>query len=435
MFRTLVYLVACQWWNRVLSQVRRLRQPKYLAAAAAGLAYFYWFFLRNMFLGPPGVSPFRAAGAERGIEWAALWEVAGALGVAAMVVAAWLFPRKRAALDFSEAEVAFLFPAPVGRRTLVHYKVLRGQLGILLGAVLMMLMSARSTTGPVWVRLLGWWTLIAALELHRLGAAFARTRLLDRGMTTGRRRLWVLGTALVVAAGFFAWVWRAQVMPTAGDWASMESMAAYAGRVSDSGPLYWLLLPFRVMVRPLVAGSGGAFAAAIVPAWAVLGVLYGWVIRSTVAFEEASVERAALRARAQAAVRSGNWQLLEGLRPRRDPFRLAPLGLPEIGFLWKNLIVAGSTFSVRFWVSLGVGLVVAAMAMKGAMRGSAGPPMLGMLLLVSAVLSLVVGPQVATFDLRQSFGTLEVLKTLPVPGWRLVLGEVAASWVVLTVVQ
>jgi hypothetical protein len=33
------------------------------------------------------------------------------------VLLAWMIPHERAALTFTEAEVAFLFPAPVTRRT------------------------------------------------------------------------------------------------------------------------------------------------------------------------------------------------------------------------------------------------------------------------------------------------------------------------------
>ena len=47
------------------------------------------------------------------------------------VVFYWLLPRSRAALTFSEAEIAFLFPAPIKRRTLIHYRWINTQLRIL----------------------------------------------------------------------------------------------------------------------------------------------------------------------------------------------------------------------------------------------------------------------------------------------------------------
>ena len=43
---------------------------------------------------------------------------------------------QRAALGFSEAEIAFLFPAPITRRGLVHFRLLSVQFRSLTGAAL-----------------------------------------------------------------------------------------------------------------------------------------------------------------------------------------------------------------------------------------------------------------------------------------------------------
>ena len=59
-----------------------------------------------------------------------LFELLGALALFVIVLLAWIIPHERAALTFTEAEVAFLFPAPITRRTLIHFKLLRSQLGI-----------------------------------------------------------------------------------------------------------------------------------------------------------------------------------------------------------------------------------------------------------------------------------------------------------------
>ena len=59
-----------------------------------------------------------------------LFELVGALALFVIVLLAWIIPHERAALTFTEAEVAFLFPAPVSRRTLIHFKLLRSQLRI-----------------------------------------------------------------------------------------------------------------------------------------------------------------------------------------------------------------------------------------------------------------------------------------------------------------
>ncbi|HRZ58070.1 MAG TPA: hypothetical protein P5525_21740, partial [Candidatus Paceibacterota bacterium] len=50
------------------------------------------------------------------------------------------------------------------------------------------------------------------------------------------------------------------------------------------------------------------------------------------------------------------------------------------------------------------------------------------------MLFLVV-PQILTMDLRQDLAMIDALKTYPLPGWHLVLGEVLAPVLVLTAVQ
>ena len=36
------------WRNRLLTRIRRLRQPKYLFGAIVGGLYFYWYIFRAM---------------------------------------------------------------------------------------------------------------------------------------------------------------------------------------------------------------------------------------------------------------------------------------------------------------------------------------------------------------------------------------------------
>ena len=60
-----------------------------------------------------------------------VWEFLAALALAILAALAWLVPHERAALVFTEAEITFLFPAPIRRRTLIQYKLVRSQLAVL----------------------------------------------------------------------------------------------------------------------------------------------------------------------------------------------------------------------------------------------------------------------------------------------------------------
>ena len=144
MIGALVYLQMQSIKNRLRMRLRRLKKPKYLAGAAVGGAYFYFFFFRNLFVGRSSA----AAADTASPETLLLLELVGALALFLMVVAAWIFPHERAALLFSEAEIAFLFPAPVTRRTLIHFKLLRSQIAILFTTLFLTLVSGRFGQRP-----------------------------------------------------------------------------------------------------------------------------------------------------------------------------------------------------------------------------------------------------------------------------------------------
>ena len=123
----LFYLRAMSLKNVVISRVVRLKQPKYLIGAMVGVAYVYWFVFGRTRVNRTGgiAAPADAFPIERLPVVASL----GALVLMVFVALYWLLPRGRAALAFSEAEIAFLFPAPIGRKTLIHYRWINTQLG------------------------------------------------------------------------------------------------------------------------------------------------------------------------------------------------------------------------------------------------------------------------------------------------------------------
>src|SRR5665213_2891521 len=100
-------------------------------------------------------------------------------------------PHERAALTCTDAEVAFLFPARVTLATLIHVELLRSQLRIVFSTLLLTLVSRRFG-GNVWIHALGWWLVLSTLNLHFLGSSFARTLLLDHGVSNRVRRLLVI---------------------------------------------------------------------------------------------------------------------------------------------------------------------------------------------------------------------------------------------------
>lgn len=277
----------------------------------------------------------------------------------------------------------------------------------------------------------------ATFNLHLMGSSFAMTRLMDKGLSTWRRRLLILSLVGGGATGIFLWLRRSvPAPPSMGDATGLAWLGPYVSQVLHSGPLPWLLYPFRLVVAPYFAENTIQLLTALGPALVVMALHYAWVVHSDVAFEEASVELSKKTAERVTAIRSGNWQGgRRSAKKRRSPFPLGPSGPPAVALLWKNLISAGNFVTARMWF-----LLVWVAVFSGVMMGTTGAgggwgPGLGYMALLLTAMSLFWGPQMLRNDLRQDLPATDVLKMFPMPGWQLVLGEVLAPAVILAGVQ
>jgi len=223
---------------------------------------------------------------------------------------------------------------------------------------------------------------------------------------------------------------------TSDDLANLTAIKDYARQVLVSGPLPYLLIPFRLVVRPYLATDAIGFLRVIWPAVLLMLAHYWWVIRSDVAFEEASLEASQKLAEKVAAVRSGNWQAAnEKRKAKRPPFVLRPVGWPAVALLWKNLIGAGQAFTLRLWIIIAVSVVAMLVAMRGVGGDSNWLGLVGVLAATFGGWALLIGPQIVRQDLRQDLPNADVLKTFPMRGWQVALGEILAPTIILTGVQ
>ena len=430
MIAALFYLQYHSARNRLVSRFKRLKKPKYLVGAIIGGLYFYFYFFRYLFSSYANTNN-PAVNLSIPPAYLPLIESFGALALFVIVLLAWLIPHERAALAFTEAEVAFLFPAPVTRRTLIHYKLIRSQLRILFSAVLLTLFSHRFG-GNVWIHALGWWLVLSTLNLHFLGASFARTMLLDHGVSNRLRRLLVFALALIMGLG--VWLWAKNSLPPTNstDFTDFKSILNYAGQVLAAGPALYLLYPFRVVVRPFLAPDTTAFLVALGPALLVFLLNYLWVIYSDVAFEEASVEASQKLAARVAAVRAGNWQgARKKPKARRAWFQLPPAGPAPTALLWKNLIGIGQVVSLRLLIVISVVIIVFFTGIGKAGEAEGISTVGAIIIAIALGYSLLLGPQVLRLDFRRDLPMADFLKTLPLRGWQIALGEILAPAAVL----
>ena len=288
----LAFLVTRSIRNRLLRQARRVRNPRYALALLAGLAYII------LLLGDPRERPGFARFPT------AVVELLVAAGVLLVVVWSWLYAHDRRALTFRTAEVTFLFPAPLSRRTLIHYKLLRAQLLILVNtAIWTLLLDAGRGGLPIWMRAVAVWCALSTLQLHRLGATLVRTSLGEHGWY-GLRRSLGAATVLVIAAALIIGA-LVQAWPVASTVSGFQDIARVADEIGRLPIPAIVLAPFQALMAPLYAPDAARWWSAIGVALALLFLHYLWVIRSEAAFEEAAADASFARIRELAARPSG----------------------------------------------------------------------------------------------------------------------------------
>jgi len=410
--------------NRVARQLGHLRSPRYVAALLLGLAYLWFVVIAQR--------PTPAAGELADPRWL---ELVGAIALLGAVAWGWIFGVERRVLAFSPAEVTFLFSGPVSRRGLIQFKLLRSQLLILFNALLWTLILSRERFGvSPWLRVVSIWVLLTTLSFHRLGASFVRTSLAEHGRLGLRHRvvsLVVLGVVLI------ALTWSiGDALPRLAD-ANARTPLGFLSVLGEAAaqPLPTALTyPFRLMIRPLTAQSVSAWLNALWPALVLLVLHYIWVVRSDTAFEEAAAAVSMQRARAVSERRAGRPPARAAGRVTPPLFRLAPQGWPAGAILWKNLVAVTRTQRVRnVALALAIGAVIVT-ALSFEPEGMLAE-IAGWFAVTWAGAMTVIGPQWVRNDLRGDLLKLDLLRSYPLRGWSVVIAEVGASALVLTVIQ
>lgn len=413
------YLLLRTTRNRLRRQIARVRSPRYAIALLAGIAYIV-LLTRNS--GGPD--------ARSGISEHASGQLLVALAVLVLVTWSWAYARDRRILAFSEAEVAFLFPAPVSRRALIHFKLARSQLFILVNTLIWTtVLDAGRSDAPAWMRALSVWCVFSTLQLHRLGAALTRASLGQRART-GRR---LVTLAVVVAALGLTGLAIAAAAPVFATARGMDELLRALVEASALPLPALVLAPFRALVRPLAEIDVPAWSRAMVPALGLLAVHYVWVVYSNTAFEEAAAEASLERAR-ELAARRGGARAASGKGDYSPPVAgLRATGRAEVAIFWKNIVMVLRRRRARTLLLAFAAALVAALAAQDVAPQVART--MGVVVLTWGGLLVVLGPQWVRNDLRSDLRHIELLRSYPVPPDALVRAEAAAPAVMVTLAQ
>ena len=421
MNRGLIDLILLSVRGRVVRRFRLLRQPRYLVATLAGVCYFAFVLNRRYVAGGGGR---RAAPMIPGGLYGDIARLAPGLGLAIVLTCLWLLVSAKPALRLNETELDFLLPAPLPRRQIVFYSLLRQQPALLTTTLVVFFFGGAAWWGGRTLPgLFAFWAFFTLADLHIKGISLWKARLRE---VPAPAAVWRRIVAVTLGA---VW-WTALLAALTAAWRAVAAAVSLRtdpgafvralARAVEAGPARVLLVPFVWLTAPLSETVVPAAAGALL----LLGALalhVAWVMRSRASFEEATLERA----RRESARKGVSRQELRARRARhKEAFRLAPLGSPEAAIVWKNLMLRGRT-PLRASATVLAGLILA-----GGLAAALWPIPVATVLTVVGLALLCGIPLFSGLMLRNDLRTdllhAEILRTWPLPGRRLVLAEVLA---------
>ncbi|MFN7914620.1 MAG: putative ABC exporter domain-containing protein [Vicinamibacterales bacterium] len=415
-----LFIVSRTAKNRFRQRLRRLREPRYLFGTIAGLVYLTFTLVIRA-----RAYEVRGGSEEAASLFALMGPIVGGVGLAVLALASWVLPVPSTLLDFSKAEIAFLFPAPLSRGTLVLYRIVRSQVVVFTAALIMTLaypvgsLPARARgLASVWLLLMTMRTFFAVVVLARSsGRGWSGVR------AFGWPALLVPLAAVVSVSGplFAAVADLARLSPLQVPGRLAEAIFEGAGA---NGASVWLT-PFTALLTPLFSRSLTSFLAALPAAMALYALTVVWLVVA----DRASTEQADARAEHQVTSQP---RAAQAYAARTAPSPLAWNGPPEFLFLWKASLQTWRTVDRRVVMR---GLLILAWVVGASVlvtRGRSVALLVGVGATWAALFSVLMLPQILRMDLRQDLEHLALLRTWPVRGAALVRGQML--WPVLIVV-
>ena len=430
--RAFVYLTTHTAKNRVLSRLRRAKNPRYALALILGAGYLWMVYLRP-------VSQFRSAPATGASTTSAMWLIIGTAFLLVMTGIAWFVPNGPSNLALDKAELSFIVPGPVSRRGLVGYKLLRAQMAILTTVVIWTVLLRRGQTGlPLPLRALGVWMFFTTTNLHRTGAEIVRAAWAVRGSGALRKHWIATGAIIAIIIGLAVSLGISHDSIVVGWQGGFKATMSAIAAALAAGPAKVVLWPIHSVLGPMIAGTTAQWVSAFPAALAVLAVHLFWVSR----VDDEAVDAAVIRATERMEVMRSrvDQRKSAGLAVRSKPdvvlktLPLASAGWPATAIVWKNVLAmrrktrnALTMLLVLASVPIVTGVLTA--------RESSGFGGVAVGATVMAILLLFAGPLVLRNDLRDDMLNITALKLLPLRGRTIVGAEVLSVVVPLALIQ
>jgi ABC-2 type transport system permease protein len=324
---------------------------------------------------------------------------------------------------FTPAEVAFLFPGPFSRREVLGYKIASS---LLIGLPMALLMSIFLHIYARWfpAAFVGLLLIYVFMQLFSMALSLVATSVGARLYTRGRKVvlgvLVLFGLGALAQAGVFA--------PGTEPRELFAEVAQTPVWQTATLPLRWFFDAF--LAERLWPDLAVSALLALVVDMALLGVV---LLLDTQYLETAAAASARVYARIQRMRRAG----LAGDAPSAGG--IVRLSLPDFPWwggigptLWRQLTTAMRGLG-RLAVVLGILGVILAPVLRSAPgeEGQAVPTaVVSMLVWLTVFLTALV-----PFDFRGDLDRMAFLKTLPLPAWRLAVGQLLTPVLFFTLMQ
>ncbi len=422
----LIELLVQSFRGRVVLFIRSLRNPAYLLGFLAGIAWLL-FWLAPALLGSGSTEPGPSGQLlETLARWLPAFRVLASFVLVLLLSIWWLMQWGGQPLALQESEIHLLIPAPLSKRHVHQYAILKNQPRIIVGCFFMGFLVGAGNKGYL-LGFLSYWLFLTNWDLHAKG----RNLWIARNKELTGDRAWIRRAGLIGAISlywiFFVFVSRKLMLVLLGMVRSSATLLQTVQVVSDAISESWL----SVLLAPFVVFLGLHFTSSVVSTVFVSGLVLNllliviqneWVVRSATRFEEAALEKA----RRASELRDGTRRYRgTSLRRRQDvPFSLRFVNSPETAVIWKNLL-ASTRMPLRRQVLIGF---LAITAIYLALLLLPLPDWMYGVFLVTGMVLFLFFPMFAGNGYRNDFRTdltnLELVRSWPTASWRLFIAEI-----------
>lgn len=338
-----------------------------------------------------------------------------------------LFSKGERSIYFSPAEVNFLFPGPFTRRQLLAYKI---SMSVLVGLPTTLLMSLLLRMHARWypAAFVGLFLAFLFLQLFAMAVNLLVTAVGTRAYTRGRKLL-----LIAVAAGVAVVLFQAgRAAGPGGGRALFRHIEHTSTWQVIATPLRWFVEAF--LVEPWqwldLAHHAGLAAGVVAVLLLLVFLLDAHYLESAAATSERIYTQLQRMRRGEAS--SLRWSGGSGK---------ARLSLPSFPWwggvgpvVWRQTTTAFRSLGRLALLVLVFGPILLGPVMAGgAEMGKEDTALLvvvGVLFWISIILTALV-----PFDFRGDLDRMEVLKSLPLPAWRLAVGQLLTPVILVSLVQ